>query len=146
VILVTDSVNLIENWFCHSAINALERPNNPILEPREEYDKSFFDASYYQIKNLQQAEFVLNSYGYPCVVHINSHSKNKGRLTQEHSFLALGHDQNNDIVIWEKEGYGCPFRVGPLKDEFKNMATILLVGLRQLKHHDTTHLSNFLQN
>jgi hypothetical protein len=26
------------------------------------------------------------------------------------------------------------------------MATILLVGLRQLKHHDTTHLSNFLQN
>jgi hypothetical protein len=108
------SLEHIVQWDCHGAIACLESGKALGYEPPEN-PKEFFNADYFELANASEVEKAIETVGFPCVVHINEVLGNiAGEKTQWHSFLALGHDDRQSIVTWEKIGFYLPYRVARL--------------------------------
>jgi hypothetical protein len=124
---------LYEN-FCHKAIQALEN-NNSLLQ-EEDLPADFFQADYYPIWNKSQAVQHIESLSFPTVVHIQRRLQTFIFEQPQHTFLALGHNKEGEIVIWEKEGLGdFPFRITNVEAELNYYGNDKFWGVRKLKNN-----------
>ncbi len=125
-------------WNCHNAVDLLERET--WLEEGEppKLPENFFKADYEKSAGLTGIALRIERYGFPAVVHIFSKDPkgdySKGIYDAEHSFLALGHDINDDVLIWEKVGHGHDFQVSTLSNVFDSYdKDTYYWGVRNLK-------------
>lgn len=123
----------IKNWYCHSAVASLE--NGCLAGERPpEHPKEFFDANYFEVRCEYELERAINFIGYPAVVHANLEKDNfNGEDTQYHTFLALGHNAENNIVVWEKAGFDFPYRVTDLSTVYEDYRGLNYWGVRKLR-------------
>jgi len=130
-----NSLKHIKRWNCHGAIAALERGNLSILEDPPENTREFFNAHYAKIKNESEIRAIIETIGYPCVVHVNEELGNTyGEETQWHSFLALGEISGGKIITWEKIGFELPYRVAFLSNIFFEYDYAEYWGFRKLRN------------
>lgn len=122
----------IRRWFCHAAVQTLESGIPMNEDPMENYPLEFFDGKYVPIENKNQAKKLIESFGFPAVVNINVFDHNEGRRPALHTFLALGHSKHGEIVVWEKEGYGLPYRITNLDEQLGYYGTKRFWGIRHL--------------
>lgn len=123
----------IEQWYCHGAIAALEAGCFAGEEP-EDNPIDFFDAAYFAVNDEYDVKKAIEFFGFPCVVHVNEEKENfKGEDTQYHSFLALGHGEDNKIIVWDKQGFRCPYRVTTLSEVFEEYGPNYFWGVRKLR-------------
>jgi len=121
--------------YCHGAIRNLEEGLPVIAEsyPQFSFPASFFEAKYIPIDNEMEALKLIELQKYPCVVFINSLPQNKGIEYQSHSFLVLGH-VNEEIVVWEKWGVGVFYRITGLQTQLiRHNNTLMYWGVRPLR-------------
>lgn len=111
------SRNHKNDWFCHAAVYFIENKENA-LSRNEEMEEFFGHANYLKNKNpsLHQINQHIIKTGFPCVVVI-SEMKPDHTPDPAHSFIALGinTDTFGEILIYDKEGYGLPYRITYLK-------------------------------
>ncbi len=128
------SQNAIANWYCHAAIAGLEYEKGLSIDPAE-VPENFFEADYHKVNSIQDVEHIIEGASYPCVVHImraEPNNYNEGYNTA-HSLLALGKNENGQVMVWEKKGNQLPFRIVPLADVYKTYGTYNLWGARPLQ-------------
>lgn len=129
-----ESQSHISEHYCHSVICNLEQgetiPALPVRPPRE-----FFQADYKGVQNKDELIKIVEQCGFPCVVFIDGFAQIPRRSdapSPYHSFLALGHVQNGDILTWEKLRVGCPYRVTTLDEIYTYQSSSLFWGVRRL--------------
>lgn len=111
------SQNHIADWYCHAAISNLETPIPLDEPPGRDLPENFFKAEYTQVKDYEELKKRIEEFGYPSVVHISQAEKNFDLVDlQVHSFLVLGKNQNDEIIIWDKQGYMLSYRAGTLQE------------------------------
>lgn len=148
------SQNYISSWFCHPAILGLETgtlidatpnsyPDGVIDDNKVEpflnikIAKEFFQADYKKVSGENELKERIEKFGFPCVIHIDNGDPSR-YLSPIHSFLALGYNKENEIVVWDKKGIGDPFRVVVL-NEICNQYRFFneyYWGVRELKNRD----------
>lgn len=130
----------IFNWYCHGTINNLEQERGLDTIPPVLPD-DFFKTKFHRLQNQTELIDLLKKQGFPCVVHISLSDKGLNDSSQSHTFLALGPDRSGEIIIWDKQGYNCPYRVITLSEltetEYPCHYKSLYWGIRDLKskHH-----------
>jgi hypothetical protein len=135
----TDSTEHIINWYCHAAIASLESGCLGGDEPPD-HPLEFFDATYFEAHTEYELRQAVKFIGFPSVVHVNLDSDNvRGEDSQYHSFLVLGHDKNKNIIIWDKEGYGYPYRVTTLAQVYSEYDDFEYWGVRKLRVSPVTN-------
>lgn len=123
----------IQEWYCHAAIASLESGSLQGMHPQP-HPKKFFDAEYFEFKCEYDLERMINYFGFPTVVHINSKPANfVGEESQYHSFLALGYGPTKSILVWEKNGFNFPYRVVNLEEVYEEYQSFRYWGLRKLR-------------
>ncbi len=123
----------IQEWYCHAAIASLENGSLQGARPQP-HPKEFFDAEYFEFKCEYDLERMINYFGFPTVVHINSKPANfVGEESQYHSFLALGYGPDKSILVWEKNGFSFPYRVVNLEVVYEEYQSFRYWGLRKLR-------------
>lgn len=127
------SLEHIQKWYCHASVAALETgdlsPSRPPNCPKE-----FFDAAYFEIHQESELKKVLEFFDYPSVVHIGCElGKERGEMTKQHTFLALGPNQKGDIIIWEKTKVRLPYRVTTLSQVYEDYSDSHCWGVRKLR-------------
>lgn len=107
------TANFIDIWFCHASVRAIVEQNFSeellFLTP-----DSFFEANYTKnkVQTVQSATNLFEKAQMPSIVHLAQMEKNKyGPI---HSFIALGKNQNGEIITWEKEAAYLPFKVSTI--------------------------------
>ncbi len=128
-----ESLKNIKRWCCHTAVQSLEN-----VDLSGEYPKdppiNFFDADYTSIKSIDGLVEAVESIGFPAVVHISMKPKNKtGRAQQCHSFVIMGHNKSNNLIVWEKQDFHLPYRVTTLIDVYEQYRAIEFWGIRKLR-------------
>lgn len=129
------SQNFIGEWYCHAAIAALEAQSSISAEPST-IPENFFEAEYRIIRAYQQAQDLIDAHGYPCVVHIalsQPANFNEGHNTVAHSFLALGKNEEGNIIIWDKKNFELPFRTTTLQNVYDTYGPDWVYGVRDLR-------------
>lgn len=128
-----ESLSHVKHWYCHAAIASLESGQLSGDIPPEHPD-SFFNAAYFVIHDIQELKQAISFFDFPTVVHVNSDSDNLiGEVSQYHSFLVLGYDQEKNIVVWEKEGFSYPYRITTLKQVYVEYNNFRYWGVRKLR-------------
>lgn len=135
----------ISNQNCHTAIEALEKErfevDNPDYTIEDGKNPDFFRTTY---KNLNEhsdnrigfLKETVEKFGFPCVVHVsNMDWVNPDTIASipDHSFLALGHNKNGDILCWDKKGRGSRYRILKIDDEYKDHEKYTYWGVRKLR-------------
>lgn len=127
------SLDHINNWYCHTAVDGLEHKKISGARPQV-CAKKFFDGKYFLVDDPLTLKEKIEAFGFPCVVHVGGENGNKngedGRL---HTFLALGHDSEGGIVVWEKVKIRQPYRVTGLEQVYGNYGHGLFWGIRKLR-------------
>lgn len=127
------SLGHVKRWYCHAAIASLENGSLTGIRPPK-HPIAFFDASYLKISDIKELKTALESTQFPAVTHVSLEPANiKGEDPVYHSFLSLGHDSNHDIVVWDKEGFGFPYRVTTLKTIYDEYCSFSYWGIRKLR-------------
>lgn len=129
------SQNIIGNWNCHYALANLEQEKGLDFKPKK-LPSSFFNTHYFKIDSVIDIEKMIDIHGYPCVVHSVIKTKNFTNRDSYHTFLALGRDGNQNIIAWEKHGYGYPYKITTLKNIFNEGRKDCLWGVRALRHQN----------
>lgn len=128
-----DSRTHITRWYCHGAIASLEEEEFSGDWPKDN-PVHFFDAAYHNVNDELEVKKAIEFCGFPCVVHVNDDSNNnKGEETQYHSFLALGHNDSGEIVVWHKEGFDYPYQVTTVSEVFDQYGPRYHWGVRKLR-------------
>lgn len=117
---------------CHLAIQTLEEGIADRTR-QENFPSDFFKAEFIPVFNQTEATQILEAFSFPCVVHIQRRNHSILREQPQHTFLALGHNNCSDIVIWEKEGLTLPFRLTTLDSELDRYGPGKFWGLRKLR-------------
>lgn len=126
------SLDHIGYWYCHAAVSGLEKEKYSGTCPPP-CSHEFFNGQYFIASNVDQVSEVVEEFGFPCVVHIGGENGNfHGETNRYHTFLALGHDQDGKILIWEKIRKGEPYRIATLNDVFKSYGKDLFWGVRKI--------------
>lgn len=127
----------IIRWYCHGAIASLEDERFEGEWPKDN-PIDFFNASYFEVASEYDVKKAIEYYGFPSVVHVNEDSDNfEGEDSQYHSFLALGHNEDGEIVVWHKEGFRYPYKVTTLRSVFEDYGPSFFWGVRKLKNAAT---------
>lgn len=129
-----NSQSYLNESICHESVRSLETGFYKDPNPLEGFFTSFFDAEYVPIRNKNEAIKLLVAFGFPSVIHIQRRLTNTSMEKPFHSCLALGHNQDSEIVIWEKEGLMCPFRLTDLDAQFKEYGHDKYWGIRKLRN------------
>jgi len=121
-------------WYCHGAIASLEGEDFEGEWPKDN-PIEFFNASYFEVASEYDVKKAIEYYGFPSVVHVNEASDNlEGEDSQYHSFLALGHNEDGEIVVWHKEGFRYPYKVTTLHSVYEVYGPSYFWGVRKLKN------------
>ncbi len=127
------STSLIDLCFCHGSVQGLETGFSTVPELLDYSLPHFFDTEYFPVFNKAEAIKLLESFGFPCVVHLQRRLSNIGLPKPSHTFLALGHDPTGEIIVWEKEGFSLPFRITNLTVELDEYQQEKHWGIRKLR-------------
>ena len=119
----------ILEWSCHAAVNAVETGNFSV--PGRMPD-DLYRCHYESIANYKDLRQKIEAFGFPCVVHITKEYFN----ILCHSFLTLGHNKRNSIVIWEKVGDELQYQLTTLKQEIAYYNGKNRWGIRKLRQPD----------
>src|SRR3989339_263798 len=127
------SLEHIKQWYCHVAVAALENEDlSPTRPPN--CKREFFDGAYLDIDQEFELRKAVEFFGYPCVVHVSTELGNSsGETTKFHTFLALGHGPKGEIVVWEKQRIGLPYRVVSLSQVYDDYSHAHFWGFRNLR-------------
>ena len=125
--------NLIVRWYCHAALNNLEH-NKPLDTEPDVVPDTFYDAKNNKIQGFADVQQILQTYGYPCAVHLEyvTHIVDADGA-KTHSFLALGPGPDGEIVVWQKVGHCLPFEVTTLYDVYSKYGTFVYWAVRPLQ-------------
>jgi len=127
-----NSQNRIANWYCHASIYSLENEKIGSIKP-EDIPDNFFAADYEKVEKIDDARALILESGFPSIVHISDDKNNfNDGWHQKHSFLALGKNEDGDIVLWEKEGFNLPFHITTLSQIYKDYCFGHYWGTRKL--------------
>ncbi|GEM_PF-3261500 len=126
----------VDNRNCHSTICCLEKEDINALSKDAFNDSDFFEAKYNKVETINELKTKIEEFDFPCVLQIGISSSNDP-YGKYHSSLALGHDGNNNIILWEKESSELkfPYQIITL-DQIYNIYGNVYYGLRKLRHFD----------
>lgn len=128
----------VANWYCHLSAYVLETENIDVSGLKLIPD-DFFDAEYFDVSQYDEVESRVLDVGFPCVVHIGNpdidyYANVEDRMV--HTCVALGKDDQGQIIVWEKMNYGLPYRTTTLSDVFNSYTKLKTVrykwGIRPL--------------
>lgn len=133
------SQNLVANWYCHAAIYNLELERGyteiPVRLPRR-----FFDATYHTADDYAELKNIAATVTYPSILHTGPNPKPVSpEKFAGHSCFVLGPNDNGDILVWEKKGYGLPYQLSTLEAVYKKYTkdfTGYHWGFRKLRSKD----------
>lgn len=126
----------MESFFCHAAAYFLEH-GEVVLYRDKETESKFIEAEYLPVINpdIDQVKNYISQIGLPCVVVISSfRDKKKNPYRSMHTFIALGLDDKENVITWDKEGYGYPYRIITLEEiyEFYKKYKKIKWGVRKI--------------
>lgn len=123
----------ILNWYCHVAVYALENCDLSAEYPPD-CPLEFFDGAYFEVRQYYEITKAIEFFGFPSVVHVSDENGNlSGEDKKYHTFVAMGHGINGEIVVWEKIRQREPYRVTTLKQVHNDYSNILYWGVRKLR-------------
>ncbi|MFA6274175.1 MAG: hypothetical protein WC662_03365 [Candidatus Paceibacterota bacterium] len=134
-----NSRDYVAEMNCHAAILSLEKEQSlksfSQAEIKENLDNDFFIADYIYVDKINKLKEKAEKFGFPCVVHIKSPLDRPIRADVYHSFLVLGHNKENKIVIWDKAGFEVshPYRIKTIDNIFDNYGDCSDWGFRKLR-------------
>ena len=127
------SLEHIKRWYCHASVAAIENQDLSSFRPQD-CPKEFFDAAYLAIHQEFELKKAVEFFGFPCVVHVSTELGNSyGETTKFHTFLALGHGPEGQIVVWEKKRIQLPYRVISLSQVYGDYPHAHYWGFRKLR-------------
>jgi len=128
-----ESQNTIANGYCHSSILNLELEKGWDTAPLK-IPEGFFKAEYFTVSTYKELKNAVIEEKMPVVLHINDYadSFNEGMGTI-HSCLILGKDKEGNLLVWEKEGDGLPYKISRLESVYEAYKTREYWGLRKLR-------------
>lgn len=134
------------DWYCTAAVYAVESesvPNRQTVHPSEFQMEDFFHGIQYKYKihSLEDLDVFKNEVRnkkMPLILDIKleSHStlfddEPEGGM---HTALIIGHNAQDNLVVWEKVGGGSEYRLSTIDDIFKsNNRPDYIWGIRPLK-------------
>lgn len=130
------SQNRIVDWNCHAAVASLEGWDLSDDMPSK-IDNDFFKAEYQEANNKEELENQISNFDFPCVVHVNLEPNNQDKYVARHSFLVLGRDNEDTLVVWDKQGYRYPYRVTTLDKVYQEYKDDRFWGIRKLRSGDS---------
>ncbi len=127
------SLEHVKQWYCHAAVAALEGQGLSGTRPPN-CQVDFFDGAYLPIDQEFELRKAVEFFGFPCVVHVSTELGNSsGEKTKYHTLLALGHDPEGQIVVWEKQRIGLPYRITQLSQVYEDYRHVHCWGFRKLR-------------
>ncbi len=134
------SGEVVDAWFCTAAVSAIEQADVLGIETAveevfvySELDESFFEGMEYSEKITDYAsllQFVqdkIDIYSLPLVLDVAT-----ATFKGVHGCIILGIDDENNMLIWQKEGVKLPFSVVTLKDVYADYPSGYFWGVRKL--------------
>ncbi len=129
------SVLHIRDWYCHVAIQNLEREQGLYAATPERPPAEFFDAEYRQYTSAADLRIFLENFGFPSVLF----AKYIHDQAVDHTCLVLGHNSHGDIIVWEKEDAQRPYQTATLDEVFTRYAgDAYSWGFRALRNAETS--------
>lgn len=127
-----ESQEFVERMFCHSAVRSLETGRFPNSKLDGIPLSDFFEAKFDTYRTVEGLSRFVNKLGFPVVAHVGNYP----RLPFLHTFLILGHDETDNLLVWGKKGLGLsdPFYVDTLQKEFEFFGPTKYWGVRKLKN------------
>ena len=129
-----NSYNYVASRNCHSAVFSLEKENLQGTSEEAKADPDFFKAEYVSVKEISELKKQIEEFGFPCVLHIGT-SSSQDPYGKAHSSLVLGHNKEDEIILWEKESYEVrnPYHIITLDQIYDTYGDIFYYGLRKLR-------------
>ena len=131
-----DSQKYVADRNCHNAIIDLEKEKSlQDLPVSAKIEPNFFEAKYVSVKTVDELKKQIEKFGFPCVLHVSSSNKNSDSTTKAHSSLVLGHDNKDNIIVWEKKSFGIPwpYQIITLDQVYNTYGNNYYYGLRKLR-------------
>ena len=112
------SQNHIANFNCHAAIYGMETgmgfPDKEIEIPEK-----FFNAKYLLVDNKAQLLDIFEKSEFPTVVLMSRAASKHGSVNAWHTFLLLGHDNEDNLLMWHKKNMSLEYQVISVDDFLK---------------------------